>query len=131
MKNSSKKSQLCKIEHNLTYTIPLKEIEKRVISLMIEDPSYKESKSGNWRIFRYLEANEGMEFFIKGQKVDAKWLKNNMFPIDNIRRVCQKLVELDSAVYGPTSERSNIAAKNREQETLAYVRRKKMEELVT
>lgn len=89
---------------------------------MIKDPSYRESRSGNWRMFRYLEIEEGMEFYINGLKVDAGWLANNLFPIENIRRVCQKLVENNPDVYGPISERANEAAIQREQETLDYVR---------
>ena len=100
----------------------MKDLEKNIIGLMIEDPQYKESKSGNWRMFRYLEAKEGMEFYVNGNKVDANWLCDNMFPIENIRRVCQKLVELCPQVYGPSSQLVNEAARKREQETLDYVR---------
>ena len=105
----------------MTKKLPMKELERNLIGLMIQDPQYKESKGGNWRMFRYLELNEDMEFFVKGQKVNARWLAENMFPIENIRRVCQKLVESNPAVYGPQSEDSWIASELRQQETLDYV----------
>ena len=98
------------------------ELERRIKALIIKDPSYKESRSGNWRMFRYLEAEENMEFYINGIKVDAKWLSENLFPIDNIRRVCQKLRELNPEAYGPSTKRPNIAAQRRQEETLQYVR---------